>query len=350
MGNEELAVAEAAEEVAEAAETTVEIEDTTALVQENTPEEEAADPVVTADEVAIEVPSVDEDTSPVATTDETPEQAEPIRADSSETEVAATTDSDSSGNIHSLEIGQRLTGTVKNIADFGAFVDVGISQDGLVHISKLAKHKVEKVSDVVSQGQEVEVWVKKVDTKRGRLSLTMIKPVLRRLRDIEEEAEIEGTVTRLESYGAFVDIDSDRDGLVHISQITHDYIKHPEEALKVGDKIKVKVLSVNRKKRQVDLSIKALLPEPIKEVVEEKPREERARPQRRRSQKPKEQFVMPESDSEPMMTAMAVAYAALQGKDDEDDGQDSSVLAEARQQKGSDMDEIVARTLASREK
>jgi transcriptional accessory protein Tex/SPT6 len=252
------------------------------------------------------------------------------------------------GNIHTLEIGQRLIGTVKNIATFGAFVDVGIPQDGLVHISKLSKQKVEKVSDVVSQGQEVEVWVKKVDTKRGRLSLTMVKPVLRRLRDIEEGAELEGTVTRLESYGAFIDIDSDRDGLVHISQITHDYIKHPEESLKVGDTIKVKVLSVNRKKRQVDLSIKALLPEPVREEKDERPREDRPRGKRPRNSKPKEEFVMPVDDSEPMMTAMAAAYAALQDDKDTDTNEAALAAAKNKRQKDTELDEIITRTLADR--
>jgi transcriptional accessory protein Tex/SPT6 len=133
----------------------------------------------------------------------------------------------------------------------------------------------EKVSVVVSVGQEIEVWVKKVDQQRGRISLTMIKPISVRLKDIAEEAELEGVVTRLESYGVFVDIGSVRDGLVHISQITHEYIKHPQDALAVGDTVKVKVLKVNRKKRQIDLSIKALLPPPqIQEPVREEPRRE----------------------------------------------------------------------------
>lgn len=302
------------------------------------PTAEAVSPPVEAAE-----PETVSTVEPVAAASEEPATAE----SKAPAEVAES--GDETSDIHTLQVGQRLVGTVKNIATFGAFVDVGIPQDGLVHISKLSKQKVEKVSDVVSQGQEVEVWVKKVDTKRGRLSLTMVKPVMRRLRDIEEGAELEGTVTRLESYGAFVDIDSDRDGLVHISQITHDYIKHPEESLKVGDQIKVKVLSVNRKKRQVDLSIKALLPEPVREVKEEKPPEERSRGRKPRNNKPKEEFVMPETEAEPMMTAMAAAYAALQ--DDKDDTSEATTLniAKTKRDKESELDQIIARTLASRE-
>ena len=102
-------------------------------------------------------------------------------------------------SILTLKRGQPLTGKVKNIAQFGAFVDIGLPQDGLVHISELARKKVENVADVVDVGQEVDVWVTKVDKNRGRISLTMIKPISLRLRDIEEDAELEGTVTRLES-------------------------------------------------------------------------------------------------------------------------------------------------------
>jgi ribosomal protein S1 len=233
-----------------------------------------------------------------------------------------------------LRIGQRLVGTVKNITNFGAFVDVGIPQDGLVHISKLAKWKVDKVTDVVSLGQEVEVWVKKVDKQRGRLSLTMIKPIARRLRDIEEGTELQGVVTRLESYGAFIDIGSEREGLVHISQISHDYIKHPEEALAVDDKVNVKVLKVDRKKRQVDLSIKALLPPPqqeIEEVVEKVEEVEEIRE---------------EGVEEPALTAMSIAYTALQDK--QQTAKDTKKSTKSKPQQN-EMDAIVTRTLAGRE-
>ena len=323
MSNQELAIAEeATEEIVEP-------------VLESLPPEVPTEPIETGTES--EPPPDPEVTTEVSPAPESEAPAE-----------AATS------NIYELKVGQRLNGIVKNIAPFGAFVDVGIPQDGLVHISKLAKHKVDKVADVVSEGQEVEVWVKKVDTKRGRLSLTMVKPVLRRLRDIDENDELEGTVTRLEAYGAFVDIDSDRDGLVHISQITHDYIKHPEEALKVGDSVTVKVLNVNRKKRQVDLSIKALLPEPVKEIViEEKfkaPQEQRPRkPQRPRSAKPKKEKLVIE-DGEPMMTAMAVAYAAMRHNQDDDDQNETTDQPTNKAKKSKDIDDIIARTLANHDK
>ena len=245
-------------------------------------------------------------------------------------------DGDGQTTIHTLKPRQQFVGKVKNITNFGAFVDIGIPQDGLVHISELSRQKVDKVTDVVSEGQEIDVWVKKVDKKRGRISLTMVKPVTRRLRDIKEGDEFEGTVTRLESYGAFVDIESDREGLVHISQITHDYINHPEEALAIGDKVNVKVLKVNRKKRQVDLSIKALLappapPEP--EVVKA------AEPQ------PEE---TPAGDEEPVPTAMALAYAAFQDEKEAEEPRKESAKPKRRQEE--ELDAIISRTLAGSDK
>jgi small subunit ribosomal protein S1 len=246
-------------------------------------------------------------------------------------------------SIHTLRSGQHFNGTVKNITDFGAFIDIGLPQDGLAHISELAKQKVEKVGDVVSVGDAVEVWVKKVDKKRGRISLTMIKPIAVKLKDIAEGDELSGTVTRLESYGAFVDIGSERDGLVHISQITHEYIKHPEDALKPGDAVQVKVLKVNPKKRQIDLSIKALLPLPVREeIVEEEPVEERVIPEAAIAEEAAEDELAP--------TAMAIALAAAMEnrRQSGKSGKTSDSPRDKRKRK-KEIDDIVSRTLATRE-
>jgi ribosomal protein S1 len=187
---------------------------------------------------------------------------------------AAPKDGDSSGpeSILDLEPGMELTGKVKSITDFGAFVDLGIAQDGLVHISELVPRRVAKVSDVVQIGDEVQVWIKKVDKKRGRISLTMVRPVTRRFKDIKPDMVIRGVVTRIESYGVFVNIGARRDGLVHVSELTEGYISSPDEIASVGDKVKVKVLKVDRKARKVDLSMKEFTkppappePEPVEE-------------------------------------------------------------------------------------
>jgi small subunit ribosomal protein S1 len=166
------------------------------------------------------------------------------------------------GSISDLEPGMELKGKVKSITDFGAFIDLGIAQDGLAHISELERRRVKKVTDVVQVGDEVQIWVKKVDKKRGRISLTMVKPVTRRFRDVKPETVIEGEVTRIEPYGVFVDIGTGRDGLVHVSELTEGYIGSPNEVVSIGDKVKVRVLKVDRKARKVDLSMKEFIEAP----------------------------------------------------------------------------------------
>ena len=224
----------------------------------------------------------------------------PATAEAEGINSETTDDGDSSSPTSILDIEPRmeLAGKVKSITDFGAFIDLGIAQDGLVHISELVPRRVTKVSDVVQVGDEVRVWVKKVDKKRGRISLTMVKPVTRRFRDIKESGVLDGVVTRIESYGVFVDIGAARDGLVHISELAEGYINAPEEVVSVGDKVQVRVLRVDRKARKVDLSMKEFIkapepqaPEPVEEVAEQ---------------------------DEPAQTLMALAFQASL----EDDGKD----------------------------
>ena len=187
-----------------------------------------------------------------------------------------TEDASYPASISDLEPGMELKGKVKSITDFGAFIDLGIAQDGLVHISELERRRVKKVTDVVQVGDEVQVWVKKVDKKRGRISLTMVRPVTRRFRDLKPDTVVEGVVTRIEPYGVFVDIGTGRDGLVHVSELTEGYIGSPDEVVSIGNKVKVRVLKVDRKARKVDLSMKEFVevpgpPEPEPTVEENEP-------------------------------------------------------------------------------
>ncbi len=181
-----------------------------------------------------------------------------------------------SKSIRDLRPGMELTGKVKSVTDFGAFIDLGIAQDGLVHISELARRRVQKVTDVVQVGDEVHVWVKKVDKKRGRISLTMVKPTTRRFKDLKPDMVVDGVVTRIEPYGVFVDIGTGRNGLVHVSELADGYIKSPSEVVSVGDKVEARVLKVDRKARKVDLSMKEFIkvsepPEPEPAQAEEEP-------------------------------------------------------------------------------
>jgi small subunit ribosomal protein S1 len=157
-----------------------------------------------------------------------------------------------------------FTGRVIKTTLAGAIVDIGLDTPGVVHISQLQKDPVNRVEDVVQVGQEVEVWVRRVYAQKGRLELTMVKPLDLEWREIKKDMVIKGKVTRLEKFGVFVDIGAERPGLVHVSELTHDFIRSPEEVVKEGDEIEVKVLGVNRQKKQIKLSMKALEEKPVK--------------------------------------------------------------------------------------
>jgi len=164
--------------------------------------------------------------------------------------------------LDSLQPGQVLEGTVQRITDFGAFVDIG-GIDGLVHISQLSYEHVEKPSDVVAEGQKVQVKVLNVDRDNERISLSIKETLPGPWESISDKAPkgstLDGTVKRLVSYGAFVEVFPGVEGLVHISQIAHKHIGTPHEVLKEGQEVKVKVLDVNEKDQRLSLSIKELL-------------------------------------------------------------------------------------------
>jgi len=171
-------------------------------------------------------------------------------------------------NIRELRSKMQLQGQVVRVELFGAFVDIGVGQDGLVHISQLRQGRVNRVADVVSEGDEVTVWVQKVDLQQGRISLTMIEPPERTLEDLEPGMVLTGKVTRLERYGAFVDIGVERDGLLHVSEIAQGYVKDPAEYVSVGEKLEVQVVSVNLRKSQIELSMKDLHTDDLVEAEE----------------------------------------------------------------------------------
>ncbi|HEX5564198.1 MAG TPA: S1 RNA-binding domain-containing protein, partial [Sporosarcina sp.] len=164
--------------------------------------------------------------------------------------------------LEGLKEGQVLEGTVQRIASFGAFVDIG-GVDGLVHISQLSHEHVEKVSDVLKEGEKVNVKVLSVDRDSERISLSIKETLPGPWENIEERAPkgsvLEGTVKRLVSYGAFVEVFPGVEGLVHISRISHQHIGTPHEVLEEGQKVDVKVVEVNAEEKRLSLSIKDLL-------------------------------------------------------------------------------------------
>lgn len=175
--------------------------------------------------------------------------------------VEAEKEKQKSNVLDTIESGQTITGTVQRITDFGAFVDIG-GVDGLVHISQLSHEHVDKVSDVVKEGDQVQVKILSIDRVNERISLSIKETLPGPWTEISEKASkgsiLEGTVRRLVTFGAFVEIFPGVEGLVHISQISHKHIGTPQEVLKEGQSVKVKVLDVNEAEQRLSLSIKEL--------------------------------------------------------------------------------------------
>ncbi|MCC9087605.1 MULTISPECIES: 30S ribosomal protein S1 [Bacillus] len=173
--------------------------------------------------------------------------------------------------LQKLEVGSVIDGKVQRLTDFGAFVDIG-GIDGLVHISQLSHAHVEKPSDVVEEGQEVKVKVLAVDRDNERISLSIKETLPGPWSQIGEKVKqgdvLEGTVQRLVSFGAFVEILPGVEGLVHISQISHKHIGTPQEVLEEGQAVKVKVLDVNEDEERISLSIRDLEENPEKQIEE----------------------------------------------------------------------------------
>jgi small subunit ribosomal protein S1 len=207
-----------------------------------------------------------------------------------------------------LEPKTRLTGKIIKTTLAGALVDVGQEIPGVLHISQLQKDPVNKVEDVVHEGQAVDVWVRKV--RKDRIELTMIQPLAYEWKDLEPDLVVKGKVVRLESYGAFIDIGAERPGMIHISELARGYVKSAGDVVKEGDEVEAKVISVDRKKRQIRLSMKALQPEVVEE---EKPVRESKRT--KRAKKYEEANVEAEegqAEVEPELTGMQVAWQVAQ--------------------------------------
>lgn len=161
-----------------------------------------------------------------------------------------------------IKVGSVIEGTVQRLTDFGAFVDIG-GIDGLVHISQLSHNHIDKPSDVVQEGEKVNVKVLSIDRDNERISLSIKETLPGPWENISEKIGrgdvVEGVVRRLVQFGAFVEVLPGVEGLVHISQISHKHIGTPGEVLKVGQQVSVKVLEVNDgDQRRISLSIKEL--------------------------------------------------------------------------------------------
>jgi len=178
--------------------------------------------------------------------------------------------------LSKLQKGMRLKGTVSSIVDFGAFVDLG-GIDGLIHISELSWNHVNHPSEVVKVGQEVEVEVLDVDLNRERISLglkqTTEDPWRTLVKSYTPASIVEGTVTKLVTFGAFVDLGDGIEGLVHISEMAKQHVDTPAQVCSVGDKVQVKVMDIDLDRRRISLSMKAAA-ETLGIEIDVKPTEE----------------------------------------------------------------------------
>ena len=161
-----------------------------------------------------------------------------------------------------LEVGQHYTGVVKNMTNYGAFVDIG-GVDGMVHNTELSWKRIKSPADVVSVGQEIEVYIKDLDRDARRISLGYkteeMDPWYQFRKQYGEGDVVEGKIVSMMPFGAFAEVYDGVDGLIHISQIALEKVAKPEDVLQLGQPVTVKILEVDDEKRKLSLSIKALL-------------------------------------------------------------------------------------------
>jgi len=227
---------------------------------------------------------------------------------------------------------ERYTGTVLKTTLQGALVDIGSEKPAFIHISQAVKDgdpkiQVNSIEDILQKGQKLDFWVKNI--RKDRIELTMKEPLGLEWREIKPDMTIKGTVVRLETFGVFVEIGAERPGLIHISELSHSYVRTPGEVVREGDEIEAKVLEVNRRKKQIKLSMKALqeLPEEI-EV-----------PQASASGKQQEE----EEVKEPELTAMEIAMRSAMEKSEKSEA--SKKKARKSKEISTEQEDILSRTL-----
>jgi ribosomal protein S1 len=216
--------------------------------------------------------------------------------------------------LDSLKPKTRLEGVVTKIELSGAIVDVGAEREGFVHISMLQRGPVNRVEDVLREGQAVEAWVHRVEPAAGRLELTLIRPLALEWKDLRPGLRLSGKVVRLETFGAFVDIGAERPGLLHVSEMGSGYIGQASDVLEPGEDVDVVVTDVDRKKRQIRLSTKGISPQ------------------------------AEEDDEQPVPTAMEVALRKALGQQ-KDETERPRGRERPRRPARHDLEEILSRTL-----
>jgi small subunit ribosomal protein S1 len=210
----------------------------------------------------------------------------------------------------SLETGQKVTGVVRSIAPFGVFVDLG-GIDGLVHKSELSWNKVNNPETAYEIGNEVEAEVIDINHERGRISLS-----IRRLQpDPWQESVakykigdvIDGTVTKLVNFGAFVRVEEGLEGLIHISELSHQRVAHPGDVVQEGQEVKLRIISLDSERHRLGLSLKQAEDRPAPAPREERPRRTASNRRDRVDYRPEDATAEPEGGID---STMAAAFAS----------------------------------------
>jgi len=213
-----------------------------------------------------------------------------------------------------LSVGQKVSGTVRSIAPFGLFIDLG-GIDGLIHKSEISWSKVANPEAAYNVGDTVEAEVIDINTERGRISLSIRKlqpdPWNAAIADIKMGDIVEGTITKLVNFGAFVRVRDGLEGLIHISELSHNRVTHPGEVVKDEQTLKLKVISLDSERHRLGLSLKQAEETPVRETPADAPKREtrRARPERG--------FSMTDAVQEPdggIDTSLAAAFAEIREK------------------------------------
>ncbi|HUY82635.1 MAG TPA: S1 RNA-binding domain-containing protein [Acidobacteriaceae bacterium] len=174
-----------------------------------------------------------------------------------------------------FKVGQRVTGVVTRVADFGVFVELESGVEGLVHISEMSwGKKIHKASDVVKPGETVEAVILGIDAAERRMSLGLKQafgdPWAEAARTLQPGMQVEGSIVSFTKFGAFMQITEGVEGMIHISEISAERrLNHPSDALRLGEAVKAQVLSIDADKRQIRLSIKKLVPTGLDEFLAE---------------------------------------------------------------------------------
>lgn len=249
-----------------------------------------------------------------------------------------------------LERKMHLKGKVLKTTRAGAIVDIGVEKPALLHVSQIITEKDEpllKVDETLKENDEVEVYIRNI--RDDRIEVSMKKPLPLEWRDIEKGMVIKGKVTEIEKFGAFVDIGAERPALVHISELSHGYVKTTSDVVSVGDEIEAKVIDFNRRRKQIKLSMKELEPgldeiEGVKVTPARTQRRKSSRGTRQREQKKEPAPQVRENEP----TFMEFAMKEAMEKAELEEEMEAKRSKKQKKDQSDERDEMLSRTLKQR--